>query len=213
MKFLHHIFKKYLWVRNPNAVIWKFRRKRVELFKLLLSKYSSDEFILDVGGSKLFWKNVIDAQFKVFVADVEGRDGVDVICDGCALPFLDQSCIIFSNSVMEHVGGSPRQKQFADEMIRVGKAYYIQTPNKYFPIEPHTYFPFFQFLTQSLKKFVLDKFVRSVLWGGEIPKNRYYEFFNIHLLSFRILRNLFPDTEIWRERIFGMTKSFVVYKR
>ncbi|MBP6933242.1 MAG: class I SAM-dependent methyltransferase, partial [Candidatus Methanofastidiosum sp.] len=54
--------------------------------------------------------------------------------------------IVFSNSVIEHVGDFYDQMKMAKEIQRVGKAYYVQTPNYYFPIEPHYRAIGFQFL-------------------------------------------------------------------
>ena len=60
--------------------------------------------------------------------------------------FKDKSFdAVFSNSVIEHVGTFEDQKMMANEVIRVTNFYFIQTPNLYFPIEPHFLVPFFQF--------------------------------------------------------------------
>ena len=42
------------------------------------------------------------------------------------------------------------------DSIRVGKKYFIQTPNKYFPIEPHYLFPFFQFMSYNFKNIYVE---------------------------------------------------------
>ena len=58
-----------------------------------------------------------------------------VVADGCHLPFADDAFdMAFSNSVIEHV---PDHEAFSRELARVGRSYYVQTPNKWFPIEPH----------------------------------------------------------------------------
>jgi 2-polyprenyl-3-methyl-5-hydroxy-6-metoxy-1,4-benzoquinol methylase len=54
--------------------------------------------------------------------------------------------IVFSNSVIEHVGDAESQQQFAHEIARVGRAYWVQTPNRRFPVEPHLLTPFLHFL-------------------------------------------------------------------
>lgn len=61
--------------------------------------------------------------------------------------------LVFSNSVIEHVGDFTAQRKMAKEMMRVGKHCYLQTPNRYFPLEPHFLFPCFQFLPIRLRAF------------------------------------------------------------
>ncbi|MBC8844888.1 class I SAM-dependent methyltransferase, partial [Escherichia coli] len=59
--------------------------------------------------------------------------------------------IVFSNSVIEHLYTWENQEKMAKEVLRVGKYHFIQTPNYWFPIEPHWVFPFFQFLPKSIR--------------------------------------------------------------
>jgi ubiquinone/menaquinone biosynthesis C-methylase UbiE len=65
--------------------------------------------------------------------------------DGRSMPQFEdhQFDIVFSNSTIEHVGSIDDQRAMAREIVRVGRKYYVQTPNRYFPIEPHFVFPFF----------------------------------------------------------------------
>ena len=63
----------------------------------------------------------------------------------------------FSNSVIEHIP-PPLQQDFANEISRVARRYFVQTPNRYFPIEPHYQFPFFQFLPRSLRQALNRRF-------------------------------------------------------
>ena len=62
--------------------------------------------------------------------------------------------LVFSNSVIEHVGDYFQQQRMAEEIYRVGNCYFVQTPNRYFPIEPHFLFPFFNFLPMKIKVFL-----------------------------------------------------------
>jgi SAM-dependent methyltransferase len=71
--------------------------------------------------------------------------------DACALPFADgEFDIVFSNAVIEHVGGRDRQRQFVSEAIRVGRRVFITTPNRRFPMEVHTRLPLVHWLPDAL---------------------------------------------------------------
>ena len=62
-----------------------------------------------------------------------------VFCDGRALPFADDSFdLVISNAVVEHVGERADQEHFVAEHARVGRAFMITTPNRWFPVESHT---------------------------------------------------------------------------
>ena len=43
-------------------------------------------------------------------------------------------------------------------MQRITKNIFVQTPNKYFPLEPHFLFPFFQFLPLGMQVWLLTHF-------------------------------------------------------
>ena len=124
--------------------------------------------------------------------------------DGTQLPFADGSFpIVFSNSVIEHV---PKglQPAFAREIRRVGDRYFVQTPNRWFPIEPHYQMPFVHFLPERALRALNKRFTM-----GWRKKGDWYE---TTLLSASDLRRLFPDATIHRERMFGMTKSLMAVR-
>ena len=71
--------------------------------------------------------------------------------DACALPFEDgEFDIVFSNAVIEHVGGRERQQRLVSEALRVGRRVFITTPNRRFPLEVHTRLPFVHWLPDAL---------------------------------------------------------------
>lgn len=62
--------------------------------------------------------------------------------DALELPFDDGAFdVVFSNAVIEHVGGRERQACFAAEALRVARRAFITTPNRWFPVEVHTRLP------------------------------------------------------------------------
>jgi len=135
------------------------RKKRMRQF-LSIMMPSSQEVILDIGGYPELWAQC-GYKGKIVFLNLEKPETYRAIppnCsyiqgNGCCLNFPDKSFdIVFSNSVIEHVGNWENQKAFAHETSRVGKRYWIQTPNKSFPIEPHFNFPFFQFFPLSIRK-------------------------------------------------------------
>lgn len=103
--------------------------------------------------------------------------------DGCLLPFRDQSFdIVYSNAVIEHL--TPEQQQrFAAEIQRVGRAWFITTPNRWFAVEPHYHLPFIQFLSQERQKKVARRL-------RKVPYDQ------LDLLGREQLQRLFPTSTI-----------------
>jgi SAM-dependent methyltransferase len=171
------------------------------------------ERILDVGagrGAALERFNRVNPIVAVDLhprqADWLDAENVDVrFGDGTNLPFADREFpVAFSNSVIEHVP-TDRREDFAREIQRVSDRYFVQTPNRYFPIEPHYQLPFFQFLPERIQRALNARFT----FGWE-PKGHWPA---ITLLTARDLRRLFPDAEIHRERVLGLTKSLMAVRR
>jgi hypothetical protein len=81
----------------------------------------------------------------------------------------------------------------------------VQTPNKFFPIEPHYQVPLFQFLPRRARMALNRRF--SLGWQG---KGHWEE---ITLLSAGDLKRLFPGAEIRREKVLGLTKSLIAVRR
>jgi Methyltransferase domain len=68
--------------------------------------------------------------------------------DGRDLPFADgEFALGFSNAVIEHVaGGREGQQRFIGELCRVAERVFVTTPNRWFPLDPHTLLPFAHWL-------------------------------------------------------------------
>jgi hypothetical protein len=71
-----------------------------------------------------------------------------VRADGRSLPFADGEFDLgFSNAVIEHVaGGRAGQRAFVGELCRVAHRVFVTTPNRLFPLDPHTLLPFVHWL-------------------------------------------------------------------
>jgi hypothetical protein len=122
-----------------------------------------------------------------------------VVMDGCCLPFDDQSIdIVFSNAVIEHVT-SDMQREMANEIMRVGRSWFITTPNFWYPIELHNKLPFIHFLPTQARLFVQRK-LRT--WPESEP---------LTLLSARKLATLFPSSQIRKMRVSFYPETLIAY--
>jgi 2-polyprenyl-3-methyl-5-hydroxy-6-metoxy-1,4-benzoquinol methylase len=197
------------------------RRRRFLLLKsLFLDKLPQGTRILDVGGTPDFWMTMGSFEkFRITLlnltkVDVPNANLESVVGDAKRMPqFADgEFDLVFSNSVIEHVGAYEQQLKMADEIRRVGKGYFVQTPNYWFPFEPHFLLPFFQFFPVHVRTAIL-RYVDI----GEPQARTSREYARelialVHLLTKRRLRRLFPDAYIRAERICGLTKSYMVYR-
>lgn len=99
----------------------------------------------------------------------------------------------------------------AKEVQRVGKAYYVQTPNYYFPIEPHYRAIGFQFLPFNTKVYALQKFKMGRVEKITDRNSAINEANRIRLLKLKELKYLFHNSIIFKERFLGFTKSLIAY--
>lgn len=106
------------------------------------------------------------------------------------------------------------QMEFAKEIMRVGKNIFIQTPNKYFFIDPHLLTPFIHYLPKRIQRKLLRNFT---VWGLITRPSQQccinHVINEIRLLSYNELRRLFPSCRIIREEFLFFTKSFYVVWR
>ena len=188
--------------------------------------------ILDLGGGDgSHIAMVLPAHKNVTIADIdrrkldlaESRYGYKsrVLEEAATLPFGDgEFDIVFCSSVIEHITGpkdivgnirSTRvfeaeavlyQQKFAEEVRRIGKGYFVQTPYKYFLIESHTIAPGFVVL--------LPRAAQLEIWKRWPFYNHVPDF---NLLTVRDMRRCFPDAEIHLESVFGLTKSIMAVRR
>jgi hypothetical protein len=118
--------------------------------------------------------------------------------------------VAFSNSVIEHVGGRIEQQRMAREIQRVAPRFYVQTPNLYFPLEPHFLLPCIQFLPIRIRAEVVYR-LRPGWYGGSVRDRAEAMAVveSIQLLTRREFGQLFSNATIHVERLWGFPKSFV----
>ena len=135
--------------------------------------------------------------------------------------------IVFCSSVIEHVSidektsweiysgkkfskkAFERQRKFAKEIARVGKKYFVQTPNKYFPYDPHMRLPLINYLPRPVLLLIL-KFIKKYRLFRRSRMSRYIPTCN--LLGNKEMKNLFPDSIIIKEKYIFIVKSLIAVR-
>jgi len=211
---------KLLTIQQKISII--FRRRRMDKFYAMFQP-SQETRLLDIGGAPNTWiaESRCDSSFSITLVNLRFPDPAvrtdgrftAVKGDATNLPFADASFdIAFSNSVIEHMTKWEWQQAFAAEARRVAKRLWIQTPARSFPLEPHLLAPFFQYFPRSLQTRIARHFT---LWGLLTKPNaaRVDEMLSdIRLLTCQEMKQLFPDCLILKERVLGLTKSYVAVR-
>ena len=193
-----------------------FRPPRMRAFAKLCNVDESKR-IIDIGGDEQNWR-YIDQKPPVTIVNIDVEDRYcgrfrHVFADGRALPFEDRDFdVAFSNSVIEHVGDWDDKRRFANEIRRVSRKYFVQTPNRWFVVEPHFIAVLIHFLPKRLfrKLLPLGSLWFWLRWPSKSEIDR--QMGEIDLLTESQMRELFPDAEIIRERFLGLTKSLIAVR-
>jgi hypothetical protein len=176
--------------------------------------------VLDLGGKPSFWTDdtILTRPLEITCLNLRSEPGthrlgqatVEVVVGDATDPPVDpgEYDLVFSNSVIEHVGGPDAIGAFAD-VTRQGRQYFLQTPNRWFLIEPHFVLPFHFLLPRRVKAAI-------VMWWDRGPRRRTYRealdrVDEIHLLTRRELELLFPGATIVVDRKWLLPKSFMVF--
>ncbi|MGI8958936.1 MAG: methyltransferase domain-containing protein [Bryobacteraceae bacterium] len=210
---------------NPPDLLRKavrhFRSRRMRLFETVFA-ITPDTRVLDVGGSPSIWEFLTVQPHLTIVnfptALETGAKSVECVAgDGRLLPFQDAAFdIAFSNSVIEHVGNRVNQQRFAEEIARVARSYWVQTPNRGFPIELHLMLPFIHYLPKAWQRAIIERFTvwELLVRPNEAQRSFYVEHFlnDVKLLDKSNLQRLFPDAKILSERVLGVAKSLIAIR-
>lgn len=208
---------KYLRLRIFEVAIafWSpiVRRRRMRRFAEFANLRSGLR-ILDLGGTPSIWRfetTPLDITLLNLPGRIESKAGETahkfsyVDGDACDLSrYRDgEFDVVFSNSVIEHVGDFERMRQFAHEARRVAKSYWIQTPSRWFPIEPHCGMPFWWLYPARLR----DSFLAR--WRPKLPDWTAMVASTTVLTKVQ-LRELFPEAAVRCEFWGCFPKSYYV---
>lgn len=206
---------KDLTVNRFRTARGRVLRQQIERLATVLGRPVT---ILDVGGRPDYWNNVAPdpcrvAEIRLLNNDPEeleretpSRLFTSEIGDACRLTnYRDKSIdLVHSNSVIEHVGSWADMEALASEAVRVGVSGWVQTPAWEFPIEPHFRLPFIHWFAAPVRRVMLAA-SRDYASADLAGKRRHVE--RINLLSSKEFRALFPEADIFVERII-LPKSY-----
>jgi hypothetical protein len=170
--------------------------------------------VLDLGGQPEIWEAVAP-KLSLLILNVPGVAVTEfpshhqvtyVEGDACAMEGYEPKSfdMVFSNSVIEHVGDSAHRRDFAQNARSLGLSYWVQTPSRWFPVEAHCGMPFWWQYPAPLRRWFIRKWrLKLPAWTEMVEGTT--------VLSKAEMRTLFPEATIIVERLFGFPKSYVAY--
>lgn len=207
-----------------------FRRRRLSYFLELVKetfKENGEVTIADIGGTKDFWNmlpNGLLIKYNMHITivnqknihiPIEDKNFTYVRADACNLSIFKDKLfnIAHSNSVIEHVGNWERMVLFSKEISRIANKYFVQTPDFWFPVEPHCMTLFYHWAPKKvqiilIKYFSLGHWTRAKSYNEAINRVE-----SIHLLDKKKINELFSDATIYIERFFGLPKSILAVRK
>jgi hypothetical protein len=209
-------------VQEGRSLANRFRARRFARFEQLAARLPRPLSILDIGGTPEFWQHRGWAgrdDCRITLVNLTPRPSRHANVVSLAGDATDLGCfatgefdIAFSNSVIEHLESFDAQRAMAGEVERVGRAYWVQTPNYWFPVEPHFLVPGWQWLPEGVRCSIIRRFRCG--WRGPYPDpaDARRAVREIRLITRSELEALFPGASFWGERFLGLVKSWVAHR-
>lgn len=212
----HRAYDRFVDTASPRSLSSTFRTHR---WRLLLDRFPdlASMTVLDLGGTVAGWSVAPVEPGRLTIVNCEPAAGpvpdtVEVVLgDACA---LDRSItgrawdLVFANSVIEHVGGHDRRVAFAESIRALAPSHWVQTPNRWFPVEPHFLVPGLQFLPTRLRALVIAGWPLNK-WRPADRRAAMEAALELELIGRAELAHYFPTSTILAERLGPFTKSLV----
>lgn len=214
---------------NKKSIEFGFRAKRFQVIQSIMQEILDEKGhcnVLDLGGSEKYWligEDFIKAnrhRLHFTIINPEAQESKDPSLFSFSIGdatdpdlFKDRSFdFVHSNSVIEHVGDVDAMRRFADNTRRLGKRYYMQTPNFWFPYEPHFRFPGFQWLPAIVRAFLMTRMKLGFFAKQDSFREAKWHVDSIRLLSAGNVKRLFPDAKVTKEMVYGLPKSIMAFR-
>ncbi len=216
-----NILRKIASSKNTDNLSSKFRRKRFKIFQTYLAKVAlTSPKILDVGGTEDYWNQInliFGTNFQPIINNISkdelNQGNFSGIVDDCnCLSSIKDNTfnIAYSNSVIEHLSTFEEQQEMADNLKRVAKYYFVQTPAFIFPLEPYFLFPFFHWLPRRIRIWLILHF--NLGWFKKCNNKMDAELLvnSIRIIKKHELKILFKNATLIKEKFLMMSKSYII---
>lgn len=214
---------------DETSLEFRFRARRFALIRRLIERILDERGradILDLGGAPDYWLaggafiEANRARLSITMVNIEEQtvarpDLFTFVAGSATDPDLFRGRtfdLVHSNSVIEHVGDLAAMQRFADNARRLAPRYYVQTPNYWFPFEPHFRFAGIQYVPEPLRAWLMTKYafgffprIADIAVARDLVSHH-------RLLSMRQMRRLFPDGTLQFEKAFGLNKSIIAWR-
>ena len=213
--------KNSFFYRLIKKIILDAREKFFGHFKNL-TEYDDNKSLLDIGTTPS-----LDSEQNVILEKTKNNKNITclsdqdcsilekkypniknfIVGDGTNTNFKDRSFdIVHSNATIEHVGSYNDQISFIKEASRISKNHvFIQTPNRFYPIDFHTNLPLIHWLPKKIHRKIL-KFIGLNFYSMEENLNLLSESNLIDICKKLDIKNF----KIIKHKLLFMTSNLIL---